>query len=146
MTITWHQVFLQRSISATPLSWKVGASIYIANCQLAQPLNEFRLGALVMPRVISAGTSPLPSPSPWNNASSYILSPKVRLSEGFADLTTFKNKMPKRPEPKKIVSPGCVPVPHPHPLHSSLAVLPEACFPILTKVKVSGKDKIRKSR
>ena len=37
LTITWHQVFLQRSISAAPLSWQVGASIYVANCQLAQP-------------------------------------------------------------------------------------------------------------
>ena len=80
------------------LKWQLRTTRFSFKDQYQPPRSPGRLASLfpllissfakppikpILCRVISAGTSPLPSPCPWTPASTYIPSPKVSRTRGF---------------------------------------------------------------
>ena len=94
-------------------------------------------------RVISTGTSPLPSPCPWTPASTYIPSPKVSRvpapSWGKRFQITFESHFACiwRSILTNSIS-GGFSLPHPRPLPPPLTVLSERGFALLAKIKVNS--------
>ena len=94
-------------------------------------------------RVISTGTSPLPSPCPWTPASTYIPSPKVSRvpgpSWGKRFQITFESHFACiwRSILTNSIS-GGFSLPLPRPLPPPLTVLSERGFALLAKIKVNS--------
>ena len=94
--LKWQRTSICRIV--VELNWQLRTTRFSFKDQYQPPRSPGRLASLfpllissfakppikpILCRVISASTSPLPSPCPWTPASTYIPSPKVSRTRGF---------------------------------------------------------------